>query len=69
MVPQKIAVEDVDVYMRVLEPGIDKKIIISDGKDVFKTKEFKRVAPPEMIKIQLKKEEIAGASEITVSVE
>jgi NADPH-dependent 2,4-dienoyl-CoA reductase/sulfur reductase-like enzyme len=69
VVPQKITVEDVDVYMRVLEPGIDKKIIISDGEDVFKTKQFKRVAPPEMIKIKLKKEEIAGASEITVSVE
>ena len=69
VVPQKIAVEDVDVYMRVSKPGIDKKIIISDGKDVFKTKEFKRVAPPEMIKIRLKKEDIEKAEEITVSVE
>jgi NADPH-dependent 2,4-dienoyl-CoA reductase/sulfur reductase-like enzyme len=68
VVPQKITLEDVDVYMRVLEPGMDKKIIISDGKNVLKTKQFKRVAPPEMIKIRLKKEEIAKAKEITVSV-
>lgn len=69
VVPQKIAEEDVDVYMRVLEPGMDKKIIISDCKNVLKTKQFKRVAPPEMIKIKLKREEIEGAKEITVSAE
>jgi NADPH-dependent 2,4-dienoyl-CoA reductase/sulfur reductase-like enzyme len=69
VVPQIVAVQDVDVYMRVLEPGMDKKIIISDGKNVLKTKKFKRVAPPEMIKLKLKKEEINRASELTVSVE
>ena len=68
VVPQKIAVDDGDIYLRVLEPGMDKKIIISDGKSVFKTKKFKRVAPPEMIKIKLKKNELEGVSEITVSV-
>jgi NADPH-dependent 2,4-dienoyl-CoA reductase/sulfur reductase-like enzyme len=68
-VPQKISLEDVDVYMRVSEPGMDKKIIISDGENELKTKKFKRVAPPEMIKIRLKKEEIAKAKELTVSVE
>ncbi|UCE36550.1 MAG: FAD-dependent oxidoreductase [Thermoplasmata archaeon] len=69
MVPQKIALEDVDIYMRVLEPGFDKNIIIMDGQEVLKSKKFKRVAPPEMIKIKLKKNEIEGAKEITVSVE
>ncbi len=68
VVPQKIAENDVDIYLRVLEPGMDKKIIISDGKSVFKTKKLKRVAPPEMIKIKLKKNELEGVSEITVSV-
>jgi thioredoxin reductase len=68
LVPQKIAKEDVDIYMRVTKPGIDKKIIISDGKDVIKTKKFKRVVPPEMMKIKLKKEEIQGAQEIIISV-
>lgn len=68
VVPQKIAVEDVDVYMRVTEPGIDKGIVITDGKDVIKKKQFKRVTPPEMIKIKLKKKEIEKAKEITVSV-
>jgi hypothetical protein len=68
VVPQKLAACNVDVYMRVLEPGIDKKIMISDGENVIKTKKFRRVAPPEMIKLKLKKEEIEGALEITVSV-
>jgi NADPH-dependent 2,4-dienoyl-CoA reductase/sulfur reductase-like enzyme len=69
VVPQKITLEDVDIYMRVLEPGFDKNVIIMDGQEVLKSKKFKRVAPPEMIKIKLKKEEIEGAKEITVWVE
>ena len=69
VVPQKIALEDVEIYMRVLEPGYDKKIIIMDGQKVLKSKKFKRVAPPEMIKIRLKKDEIEDAKEITVAVE
>jgi NADPH-dependent 2,4-dienoyl-CoA reductase/sulfur reductase-like enzyme len=68
VVPQKIALEDVDIYMRVLEPGFDKKVIIMDGHEVLKLKKFKRIAPPEMIKIKLKKEEIEGAKEVTVMV-
>ena len=36
VVPQMIASEDVDVYLRVVEPGRDKKIIISDGVKVIK---------------------------------
>jgi thioredoxin reductase len=69
VVPQKISSEDVDIYLRVTEPGMDKKIVISDGKNVLKSKKFRRVAPPEMIKITLKKGEIKGAEEITVKVE
>ncbi len=69
VVPQKVALEDVDIYMRVLEPGYDKKVIIMEGQEVLKSKKFKRVAPPEMIKIKLKKEEIEGAKEIIVAVE
>ena len=68
-VPQRIAIEDVDVYTRVLEPGNDKKIKIMNGEKVIKTCEFKRVAPPEMIKINLRKTDIEGASEITFAVE
>ena len=40
VVPQKVALEDVDIYMRVLEPGYDKKIIIMDGQDVLKSKKY-----------------------------
>jgi thioredoxin reductase len=69
VVPQKVAMEDVDVYMRVLEPGYDKKVIMMDGQDVIKSKKYKRVAPPEMIKIKLKKNEIGDAKAITVAVE
>ncbi|UCE74872.1 MAG: FAD-dependent oxidoreductase [Methanomassiliicoccales archaeon] len=69
VVPQKIALEDVEVYMRVLEPGLDKKIVISDGEKLFKSKKFKIVAPPEMVKIKLNADEIADAKEITVKVE
>jgi NADPH-dependent 2,4-dienoyl-CoA reductase/sulfur reductase-like enzyme len=68
IVPQKITAKDVDIYLRVKEPGFDKKIIISDGKDIIKMKKYKRVAPPEMIKISLKKVEIENAKEIIVSV-
>jgi NADPH-dependent 2,4-dienoyl-CoA reductase/sulfur reductase-like enzyme len=68
IVPQKITAKDVDIYLRVKEPGFDKKIIISDGKDIIKMKKYKRVGPPEMIKISLKKVEIENAKEIIVSV-
>jgi hypothetical protein len=40
-----------------------------DGQDVIKSKKYKRVAPPEMIKIKLKKNEIGDAKAITVAVE
>jgi thioredoxin reductase len=69
VVPQKIAMENVDIYLRVLEPRFDRNVIIMEGQEVLKSKKFKRVAPPEMIKIKLKKEEIEGAKEITVVVE
>lgn len=69
VVPQKVALDDVDVYMRVFEPGYDKKIVFSDGQNVLKSEKYKRVAPPEMIKVRLKKEEIEKARKITVAVE
>ncbi len=69
VVPQKIALEDVDIYLRVLEPALNKRITIKDGQEVLKSKKFKRVARPEMIKITLKKDEIKGAKELTVMVE
>jgi NADPH-dependent 2,4-dienoyl-CoA reductase/sulfur reductase-like enzyme len=68
VVPQEVAARDVDIYLRVNEPGLDKKIIISDGKDILKIKKFKRVAPPEMIKIGLKKVDIENAKNIIISV-
>ena len=55
--------------MRVLELGYDKKIIIRDGQKVIKSKKFKIVTPPEMIKIKLNADEIEGAKKITVVVE
>ncbi|UCG68931.1 MAG: FAD-dependent oxidoreductase [Thermoplasmata archaeon] len=69
VVPQKVALEDVDIYLRVLELGFDRNVIIMDGQEVLKSKKFKRVAPPEMIKIKLNAKEIEGAKEITVAVE
>jgi NADPH-dependent 2,4-dienoyl-CoA reductase/sulfur reductase-like enzyme len=69
VVPQKVTFDDVGIYIRVLEPGYDKKVLITDGHEVLKSKKFKRVAPPEMIKIKLKKEEIEGAKGITVVVD
>jgi NADPH-dependent 2,4-dienoyl-CoA reductase/sulfur reductase-like enzyme len=68
VVPQKISPKDVDIYLRVNEPGINRQIIISDGKDILKIKKFKRVSPPEMIKMNLKKVEFENANEIIVSV-
>jgi NADPH-dependent 2,4-dienoyl-CoA reductase/sulfur reductase-like enzyme len=69
VVPQIITDEDVDIYMRVLEPGYDKKIVIKNGQKMLKSKKYMRVAPPEMIKIKLKNDEIKEAKEITVMVE
>jgi NADPH-dependent 2,4-dienoyl-CoA reductase/sulfur reductase-like enzyme len=68
VVPQKVSPRDVDIYLRVKDPGKDKKILISDGKDILKIKKFKRVAPPEMIKLSLKKVDIENAKKIIVSV-
>lgn len=68
VVPQYVSPGDVDIYLRVQKPGFDKKIIISDGKDILKIKKFKRVAPPEMIKISMKKVEFENAKELIVSV-
>jgi NADPH-dependent 2,4-dienoyl-CoA reductase/sulfur reductase-like enzyme len=69
LVPQLIALEDVDVYMRVKEPGRDKEIVFRDGDKVLKKVSLKVVAPSEMIKVRLKEDEIKDAKEITVMME
>jgi NAD(P)H-nitrite reductase large subunit len=68
VVPQNIAYEDVVLYMRVTEPCYDKEIIFRDGNTVLKIAKKKVAHPSEMIRIELKKEEIKDAKEINVIV-
>ncbi|UCE74271.1 MAG: hypothetical protein JSV56_00825, partial [Methanomassiliicoccales archaeon] len=69
VVPQFIASDEVEIYMRVMEPGSYKKIVFRDGKRIVKTKNLKYVSPPEMIRLRLKKREIADAKKLSVAVE
>lgn len=69
VVPQSIALEDVDIYMRVKEPGRDREIIFMDGNKVLKKVSMKVVAPSQMIKVRLKKNEIRDAKEICIMME
>jgi NADPH-dependent 2,4-dienoyl-CoA reductase/sulfur reductase-like enzyme len=69
VVPQKISLEDVDIYMRVKEPGRDREIVFIDGDKVLKKVSLKVVAPSEMIKVKLKEDEIRDSKEITVMME
>ncbi len=69
VVPQSIAPDDVDIYMRVMEPGYDKEILFKDGDRILKSVSMKVVHPSEMIQVKLKKDEIKDAKEISVMVE
>jgi NADPH-dependent 2,4-dienoyl-CoA reductase/sulfur reductase-like enzyme len=69
LVPQLIALEDVDVYLRVKEPGLEREIVFMDGDKTLKRVSLKVVAPSEMIKVKLKKDEIRDAKEICVMME
>lgn len=69
VVPQITSRDDTRIYMRVQEPGTDKRIVVRDGTKVLKQKRFKRVSPPEMIRMRLKRNEISDAGELTVVVE
>jgi len=69
VVPQFISTEEVEIYMRVMEPGSYKKIVFRDGKRIVKTKKLKYVSPPEMIRLRLRKQEIGNAKKLSVAVE
>jgi len=69
VVPQTIALEDVDVYIRVKEPARDKEIIFRDGVKVLKKVTKKVITPSEMIKVKLKEDEIRDTKEICVMME
>ncbi len=68
-VPQLIALQDVDVHMRVKEPSRDREIVFMDGGKVLKKVSMKVVIPSEMVKVKLKKDEIKDAKEIIVMME
>ena len=46
-----------------------KKIVFRDGERIVKTKKLRYVSPPEMIRLRLKKNEIADAKKLSVAVE
>lgn len=69
VVPQKISLEGVDVYMRVKEPDRDREIMFKDGDKVLKKISMKAVVPSEMIKVRLEEDEIKDAKEICVMME
>jgi thioredoxin reductase len=69
VVPQFVSPDEAEIYMRVEEPGSYKKIVIRDARRIVKTKKLKYVSPPEMIRLRLKKHEIADAKKLTVAVE
>ncbi|MEE9151301.1 MAG: FAD-dependent oxidoreductase [Thermoplasmata archaeon] len=68
VVPQLVAQEDVDVYMRVTEPGYGKEIEFRDGERVLKRVSQKQFAPSEMIRVKLNSDEMENVKEITVMV-
>jgi thioredoxin reductase len=69
VVPQVISSDEAEIYIRVMEPGSYKKIVFRDAHRIVKTKKLKYVSPPEMIRLRLKKNEIADAKKLSVAVE
>lgn len=69
-VPQIISsATDVDVYFRVSDVFKNVKINVKDGDTLILSKKKQKVAPGEMEKLTLKKEQISGAKELTFSLE
>jgi NADPH-dependent 2,4-dienoyl-CoA reductase/sulfur reductase-like enzyme len=51
---------DTELFLRVEEPGQNKKLIVSSGKKILKKVKKKVVVPSEMIRLKLKKSDLEG---------
>jgi len=69
VVPQKINLKksEVELRLRVTEPGRGRKLVVADGGKVVKELARPRLNPAEMEKISLKAEELAGIKSLEVS--
>jgi len=61
--------EDVLLSMRVMAPARNVKIALLEGGQAVKTVMKPRVNPAEMIQIKVKKSELSGCKEITVTLQ
>jgi NADPH-dependent 2,4-dienoyl-CoA reductase/sulfur reductase-like enzyme len=61
--------EDVLLSLRVISPARNVKLVLSDGDRAVKTVMKPRVNPAEMIQIKVKKSELAGCKELTVTLQ
>jgi NADPH-dependent 2,4-dienoyl-CoA reductase/sulfur reductase-like enzyme len=61
--------DDVSLSMRVIAPARNVKLVLSDGDRTIRTIMKPRVNPAEMIQIKVKKSELSGCKEITVTLQ
>lgn len=68
--PQTISgTRDVTISMRVTAPWRNRSIVITDEDREIKRQKLVKLHPAQMIRVDLKKEQVAGASELEVKVE
>jgi len=60
---------DVKFFLRVMKPGRNKMILIKDENRIIKRIPKLRVNPAEMIRFELKKNEIKGVKELWIEME
>jgi len=60
---------DVELSLRVREPGRDRKLLVKDGDSIIKEIKKPKVNPAEMIKIGLKREELKGIKSLSIELE
>lgn len=68
--PQTISgTRDITVSLRVMSPWRNRTVLVKDGEREIKRKKMIRLHPAEMIRIDLKAQELASCSKMEVSVE
>lgn len=60
---------DVELSLRVCEPGRDRKLLVKDGSKTIKEIKKLRVNPAEMINIRLKRKELRGIKSLSIELE
>ena len=70
VLPQKITEgKEITFSMRVSQPGRNKSVIFKDGEKVLKKRSFTALNPAEMIRIDLKPEELKNIARLEVSID